>query len=417
MSLSPVPRGTRAAAAVLGVVVLSGGLSACQSGAADPGSTTDGGSSTQPDAPSSGQDEQSPEPALAPATVRSSVAQGATGVAVDTPVRVDATGGTLQAVTVTSSNATLSGAMDKGASRWVSDDGLEPGTTYDVLAVARNADGKRTKTRSSFTTADLSLDEQTYPSVAPLQGETVGVGMPVVVSFDVPVTDRAAFEKRMAVETTPAQPGAWHWMSDYTAHWRPKSYWEPGTKVDVDIDVNGVDAGNGIYGQEDRAVDFTVGDAHVYRVDAAAHEMKVFSNGQLLRTIPVTTGKPGFTTRSGTKVIMEKFESKTMNSETVGIANDSAEGYNIDNVQYAMRLTNSGEFIHAAPWSVGSQGVANVSHGCTGMSTDNAGWLFAMTRRGDVVEYTGTDRPMTLDNGYGDWNEPFSQYKQASALG
>ena len=121
--------------------------------------------------------------------------------------------------------------------------------------------------------------------------------------------------------------------------------------------------------------------------------MKVFSNGKLLRTIPITTGEqPKFTTRSGIKVIMEKFDAKRMNSETVGITGDSADGYDIDNVQWAMRVTYSGEFIHAAPWSVGSQGYANVSHGCTGMSTANADWLYHMTVRGDVVEYTGTDR-------------------------
>lgn len=145
--------------------------------------------------------------------------------------------------------------------------------------------------------------------------------------------------------------------------------------------------------------------------------MQVFSNGDLLRTIPITTGKAGFTTRSGTKVIMEKFESRRMNSETVGIASSDPEAYDIDDVQFAMRLTDTGEFIHAAPWSVGSQGYANVSHGCTGMSTANAGWLYNITKRGDVVEYTGTDRPMTLDNGYGDWNTDFATYKSASALG
>ena len=50
------------------------------------------------------------------------------------------------------------------------------------------------------------------------------------------------------------------------------------------------------------------------------------------------------------------------------------------------------------------------------MSTENAGWLFAMTRRGDVVEYTGTDKPMTLTNGYGDWNASYADYKAGSAL-
>jgi lipoprotein-anchoring transpeptidase ErfK/SrfK len=136
----------------------------------------------------------------------------------------------------------------------------------------------------------------------------------------------------------------------------------------------------------------------------------------VLRTIPITTGKAGFTTRSGVKVIIEKFRSKQMNSETVGIAQDDPEYYNIDDVEYAMRLTYSGEFIHAAPWSVGSQGYANVSHGCTGMSTANAAWLYSFSKRGDVVEYTGTDRWMTFGNGYGDWNVPFADYRGGSAL-
>ena len=105
-----------------------------------------------------------------------------------------------------------------------------------------------------------------------------------------------------------------------------------------------------------------------------------------------------------------------MNSETVGIAQNDPEYYDIDDVEYAMRVTYSGEFIHAAPWSVGSQGYANVSHGCTGMSTANAGWLYNMTQRGDVVEYTGTDRPMEFTNGYGDWNEDFATYAKGSAL-
>jgi lipoprotein-anchoring transpeptidase ErfK/SrfK len=144
--------------------------------------------------------------------------------------------------------------------------------------------------------------------------------------------------------------------------------------------------------------------------------MKVLSNGELLRTIPITTGKPGHTTRSGIKVIVEKFDSKRMNSETVGIPAGSADAYDIDDVKWAMRLTYSGEFIHGAPWSVGSQGYANVSHGCTGMSDANAQWLYAMSRRGDVVVYTGTDRPMTFDNGYGDWNASFAEFKQGSAL-
>ncbi len=393
--------------------VLAGSLSGCSTASED--LATKGG--TGPAAARVVDGARGAEQSVARPSVRTNVAGGAQGVPVDTTVEVSAADGELTEVAVTSPAGRLPGATSDDGSRWTAAERLEPGTTYDLRAVATGADGRRSTETSSFTTDPLTLDQQTFASVAPLDGETVGVGMPVVVSFDVPVTDRAAVEKQMTVTSSPAQPGTWHWMSDNEAHWRPRAYWEPGTSVDVDVDVNGVHAGNGIYGQEDREIGFTVGDSHVYEVDAETYQMRVFSGGDLLRTIPITTGKEGFTTRSGTKVIMEMFESRRMNSETVGIAAGSAEAYDIADVQYAMRLTYSGEFLHAAPWSVSSQGSANVSHGCTGMSTANAAWLFDMTRRGDVVEYVGTDRPMTLDNGYGDWNASFADYREGSALG
>jgi lipoprotein-anchoring transpeptidase ErfK/SrfK len=151
-------------------------------------------------------------------------------------------------------------------------------------------------------------------------------------------------------------------------------------------------------------------------IDVAAHAMRVHKNGQLLRTIPISAGKPGFTTRSGIKVIIEKFRTKRMDAATTGIDPGDPEYYNISNVEYAQRVTYSGEFLHAAPWSVGSQGSANVSHGCVGMSTEAAAWLYGLTKRGDVVDVTGSDRPMEPTNGWGDWNVPWAQYREASAL-
>ena len=398
----------RKTAGASALVLASFALAACDAGSALPG-----GSSDDPSESTSASAEE--EPAEPVAVVSANVEKGATNVPVDKTIEIAVADGKLSKVSVTSEAGELPGKTSADNTGWYSTDGLEPGATYTVRAAAKGNDGKTVRSTSRFTTMPLTLDQQTYPSVAPLAGEEVGVGMPVIVTFDVPVTNRAAFEKRMSVESTPAQPGSWYWLSDNEAHWRPKSYWKAGTEVSVDVDVNGVAAGNGIYGQEDREVDFTVGDANIYRVNAKTYEMRVFSNGKLLRTIPVTTGEqPEFTTRSGIKVIMEKFDAKRMNSETVGIT--GAEAYDIDNVQWAMRITNSGEFIHAAPWSVGSQGNANVSHGCTGLSTENAGWLYAMSKRGDVVEYVGTDRGMEPGNGYTDWNVPFSEYKQGSAL-
>jgi lipoprotein-anchoring transpeptidase ErfK/SrfK len=347
--------------------------------------------------------------------LRSNVPRGATGVPVDRRVTVSAQNATLDSVALTSKSGPVPGRMSADKKSWRAAALLEPGTAYTVVASMTGASGQSVRRTSHFSTAALTLDQQTFPSIAPLSGQTVGVGMPVIVTFDVPVTDRASIEKHLSVVTQPAQKGSWHWISDNEVHWRPAHYWKAGTHVTVNADINSVPAGNGIYGQLDRSVSFDIGPAHVYKVNTRTDQMQVFSNGKLLRTLPITTGQqPKYTTRSGTKVIIEKFPSKDMNSETVGIT--GADAYNIKGVQWAMRVTYSGEFIHAAPWSVASQGHENVSHGCTGMSTSNADWLYHMSNVGDVVEYTGTDRQMELTNGYGDWNESFAQYRQGSAL-
>ncbi len=204
-------------------------------------------------------------------------------------------------------------------------------------------------------------------------------------------------------------------MSDTEVHWRPKKYWEPGTKVTVDADINSVAAGNGIYGQMSRSTSFKIGHAVFQKIDLAKHRLRVFRNGNLLRTIPVTGGKAGFTTRSGIKVIIEKTRIKVMDASTIGINPGEAEYYRLD-VPYAMRVTYSGEFVHGAPWSVGSQGLENVSHGCVGMNMTNAAWLYDLTQRGDVVVVTGSDRKMEPGNGYTDWNKSFAEYQKGSAL-
>lgn len=391
----------RRLAAAITVVALSGGLlSACQGEESDANAAADRKGGAAADA----------------ARVEVNVKRGAV-VPVDRRVAVKALGGSLARVQLRSTDGVrVPGEVTDDGASWTASELLEPGTAYVVTSVVRDGDGEERTTRRRFRTEELTLDQQVYPSVAPLEGETVGIGMPVIVSFDLPVTDRASIERHLDVTSEPAQKGSWRWISDTEVHWRPARYWKPGTEVTVEADVNSVPAGGGRYGQESRTVRFEVGEAHVYKVDARIHQMKVFSGGELLHTFPITTGKDGFITRSGTKVIMEKFRYRRMRSETVGIGQGSSEYYDIDDVEYAMRLTYSGEFIHAAPWSVGSQGQANVSHGCTGMSTADAGVLYEMSRRGDVVEYTGTDRPMTLENGYGDWNLSYQEWKQGSAL-
>jgi lipoprotein-anchoring transpeptidase ErfK/SrfK len=393
-------RRTVAAATLL---ALSVGLAACStpSGAGDGAGGGSGASGATEDA------------RPAPVRLATSFADGA-AVPIDAPVTVTTTGGALEAVRVASAAGAVQGAVEDGT--WTSSSLLEPGTDYSITATATRSDGRRVERTRSFHTVDLTLDEQTFAAVAPLDGETVGVGMPVVVTFDLPVTDRALFEKHMRVTSTPAQRGSWYWLSDREVHYRPARYWKAGSEVSVDLDINSLPAGNGIYGQESRSIDFRVGDSVVSRVDVSTHTMRTFVNGELARTMPISAGKAGWETRSGTKVIIEKFRRKRMNAATIGVDESDPEYYDLSNVQYALRVTYSGEFLHAAPWSSGSQGSANVSHGCVGMSLADAQWLYERTSRGDVVEVTGSERQMTLENGFGDWNLSAAEWKQGSAL-
>lgn len=346
------------------------------------------------------------------------VRRHATAVAVDRKIKVSASGGEIQHVTLAGPGGSVPGKLTKDSRTWRAIALLRPASKYVVKGVAVDQNGLRKDFRRKFSTQKLTLDQQTYPSFVPVDGATVGIAMPAIIRFDVPVTDKAAIERHLQVVSKPAQAGAFHWISDNEVHWRPKHYWRAGTTVTVKADIGSVPAGDGIYGQLDRASTFHVGRYQVTKVNVAEHQLRVFRGGKLLRTIPVTAGlEPEFTTRSGIKVISQKDRRHDMNSETIGIDPNSATGYDLKGVEYAMRVTNSGEFLHAAPWSVGSQGHANVSHGCTGMSTTDAGWLYNNSLVGDPVEFSGTGRQMTLTNGYGDWNESFAQYKTGSALG
>ncbi|MBC7595874.1 MAG: L,D-transpeptidase family protein [Kineosporiaceae bacterium] len=353
-----------------------------------------------------------------PVELAANVVDKAKGVGVDTVVTAKATHGELTAATLYAGTDPAKNVV-KGrvtGAGWVASQLLEPGQTYHLEVKGRGEDGKSSAMTRTFSTEQLTLAQQTYPSVAPLEGETVGVGMPVIVTFDLPVKNRALYERKMRVESTPAVEGSWSWLSDREVHFRPKTYWPAGTKVKIVLSVNGLPAGDGIYGQQDQVVSFDIGRSVVSTVDVAARQLIVSINGKVARKIPVTTGDNSHRSREGTKVIMEKFSSIDMDAATTGVDSEDPGYYNIKDVRWAMRLTNSGEFLHAAPWSVGSQGVANVSHGCTGMSTANAQWFFSQSKRGDVVRFVNSPRQLEQGNGWTDWDLTYTAFAQRSAL-
>lgn len=344
----------------------------------------------------------------------SNVKDNQTDVPVDTIVQASATHGTISKVELAWSKGTI-GFTQQGRA-WLATQRLEPGVEYLLTATGTGEDGKRGTLEQTFTTKALTLAEQTYPSVSPLAGETVGVAMPVLVRFDLPVKNKELFEQNMIVETSKPIEGRWAWFSDTTAHFRPKEYWPADTDVTIKLMLNSLPAGNGIYGQQDQTVKFHIGDKVVGYVDVTTYQLTVKVDDKVVRTIPVSTGDTKHRTRSGIKVIMEKLKKVDMDAATTGVDSEDDDYYDIEDVRWAMRLTFSGEFLHAAPWSVGSQGRANVSHGCTGMSTENAGWLFQQMKKGDPVEYTGSPRPMEPGNGWTDWNVPWDEWVKKSAL-
>lgn len=347
-------------------------------------------------------------------TFESNVSAGQDNVTVDTLVRVSATDGTIATVALKSDKGAV--PIEQRGDAWVAQARLEPGTAYTLTASGTGEDGSTKTWKRPFRTEALTLNQQTYPSVSPLTDDTVGVAMPVIVRFDLPVQNRELYEKNMIVESSQPAEGRWAWFGDREVHYRTKDYWPANTDVTVKVLVNSLPAGNGIYGQQDQIVKFHVGRKVVGYVDINRYTLTVKADDRVLRTIPVSTGDTKHRTRQGTKVIMEKLRKVDMDAATTGVDSEDDDYYDLEDVEYAMRLTNSGEFLHAAPWSVASQGRANVSHGCTGMSTANAEWLFGQMKKGDPVEYTGSPRPIEQGNGWTDWNISWDDWVKKSAL-
>jgi len=332
-------------------------------------------------------------------------------VAPDDQVVVTAGGGTLTGVKVAGAAGEIKGSLDAGKTTWTSKTPLAFGARYTVTAEAANATGEKTTATSSFTTAKAR--KQVFPAVSPLRGTTVGVGMPIRVYFDAPVADRKTALARMTVATSVPTEGAWRWFSDTEVHWRPKVYWKPGTQVALDTDLYGVKLGEGVYGgpKADRHIEFTIGRSHVSIADARTHRMKVYVDGKLARTLPVSMGKEvkGRFTKTGPHVVTDKNRVKVMDSTTYGLALD-AGGYRTK-VDYATRISNSGEFVHSAPWSVAQQGRTNVSHGCINLSPANAAWFFGLAQVGDVVEVVGTPVKLSAkDTDVPDWTIPWDRW-------
>lgn len=358
-------------------------------------------------------------PAAPPAQLTVNIADGATDVSPAQPLEVDVTDGELDDVTVTDgSGAPVDGALvpvDADTEAWTPAQDLAYGTTYTVTATAASAGDQVTTGTSTFTTVTPRLQDK--PDIGPLDGTTVGVGMPVRVFFDEPVADQATVERHLTVTSSTPTDGVWSWVDASEVHFRPSTYWPADTDVTVTADLFGVDFGDGVWGKVDRTVSFHVGEAHVSVADAAAHTLTVRSGGEVQQTFPMSAGSAENPTHNGAHVVLEKFADITMDSSTFGLAADAPGGYRTP-VKYATRISNNGEFVHGAPWSVRQQGSSNVSHGCINLTDERARWFYEFSQPGDVVEVVnsigGTLGP--ADGDIYDWAVPWDQWTAGSAL-
>lgn len=339
---------------------------------------------------------------------------GATGVPLDTDIRVDVRGQKLAKLSVHGPDGlVVPGYRSRDGDWWLTRATLAPGTEYQVTAKLAG-EGRKAKTkRWTFTT--MTPSGTLGVRVTPGDDEVVGIGQPIWLRFTAPIADKAAVEERLIVNTSVPVEGSWRWINDREAHWRPAEYWPPGTEVWFDGNLTGVNAGNGIIGNVHRTAHFRIGDAHVSIADTVNHTLTVMENGAVIKRFPMSAGKPEFPTMSGTHIVLGKAESVVMDSRTNGIPLDSSEGY-LETVYWDTQISTTGEYLHSAPWSVSSQGRANVSHGCINLSPANAEWFFHWSQRGDIVQVNGTSKPPNNDLAVIDWKVSYDEWVTGSAL-
>ncbi len=342
-----------------------------------------------------------------------SVKDGEVGVSPALPVSVNVTDGRLGKVTLfTPDNTPVAAQPGPDGRSWATTEPLGYNRTYRLEVHARGLGGAMVSTLKFTTSAPGNL---TKPYLNPGDNEVVGVAQPVAIQFDESIPDRLAAQKAIEVKTEPPVEGAFYWLSNREVRWRPETFWAPGTKVSVKVNVYGRDLGAGLFGTEDISTQFTIGDAQIFTADDNTHQVTVTRNGQVVRTMPTSMGKDSTPTLNGVYIVADKHDKIIMDSSTYGVAVNSPDGYRTP-VDYATRISYSGIFFHSAPWSLGQQGNSNASHGCLNLSPDNALWVLNNAKKGDPTIIKNTvGGTLSGTDGLGDWNVPWSVWKAGNA--
>lgn len=383
----------------LGMAVTGTGCSVVANNAAPGPATSTAAPSTTP-------------PAI-PATIAVNTKDGATSVNPAGEIAAEVTNGTVATAILkeTTSGENVAGDLVVSGRKWISKAPLKFDTAYTFDVTAADAGGTKTTKTTTFHTVPASheADAVMYPGA----DETVGVAQPLQFVFSEPVVNKEAVEKAIKITTSTGQPGAFRWYSDTLLRYRGAEYWPANSKINVDMKLFGMDIGNGMIGNFNKNYNINIGNKVVMEADAAAHSVSILVNDVVAQTFPATMGDEAFPSASGFMVVTnDKQRYATFKASTIGLKPGDPGDYGSVDVEFATRMANSGIFIHqATPSAMPYLGVANLSHGCIGLSAEGAGWVFNNMRPGDIVHTVGTpNETIAPTDGFGDWNIPFEQY-------
>ena len=242
---------------------------------------------------------------------------GADGVGTDGALKVTAAKGKLVDVQVKDAKGNeVKGKIAKGGTGWEPASHLATRTKYSVKAHAKDSEGRKAAKSARFTT--LTPENTFVGRFTPENGDKVGVGMPVSINFNHGIKNPEAVEKAITVNADPEVDVEGHWFGNDRLDFRPEEYWEAGTKVELDLNLDGVEGYAGVYGTQDKSVNFTIGRSQVSVVDAKSKKMTVTRDGEELKTIAITSGSAEHPTYNGRMVISERHKVTRMDGDTVG---------------------------------------------------------------------------------------------------
>ncbi|HEY7261866.1 MAG TPA: Ig-like domain-containing protein [Trebonia sp.] len=316
-------------------------------------------------------------------------------------------GGKLGGVRVHTGGDAVTGALS-GDKSWHSKWTLAVDETYTVTATGTDDKGHPITATSTFTT--LTPDSAFHTQIFEGQGGTYGVGMPIMLTFDRPITNKVAVERSLQLKTSKPVVGAWYWDGDQALYFRPRDYWPAYTTVSFTGHLDGVEGAPGTYGVHDLSQSFSIGQSVIAVASTSAHHTLIYVDGQLKYNWPISTGRETMPTPDGTYLSVEKANPVRMIGGKKG-----TPGYYNELVNYAVRFTFSGDYYHSAPWSVVNQGVSNVSHGCVNLPPEDAQIYYQMAIPGDPITITNSPKAGKWDDGWTEWFLGWNDYLQGSA--